>query len=89
MESKVLEKIVLVDGENVCMCDTQFYKTCVARIAGNLSCSEAVVRITPIVRDTGLSEDGSFTVAKTLDKELSNIKNALSQTLSHIEKMRR
>lgn len=90
MKSKVLEKVVLVTEDNeICFCDSEFRKTCIARIANNLPCLEMLVRLTPIERGVSTDcDDGQLPMAGSVDPELKHATSEFAKTLNHFKKMR-
>lgn len=86
MKSKVLEKVVYIDEDGeICLCDADFRKTCVARIANDLPCHESIVRVTPVDRSV---DDDSDISLNCVDPELKKITSEFSKTLRHFDKMR-
>ena len=86
MKSKVLNKIVFVTDENeICMCDTEFRKTCVVRIANNYPCCETMVRLTPVERVTP-SETCDGVLGE--ESEISKAVSEFEKTLRHFDRMR-
>jgi hypothetical protein len=50
LENKVLSKVVHFDVEdNICMCDKEFFKTCLVRERNDLICRECIVKISPLI----------------------------------------
>jgi hypothetical protein len=71
-----IKRTVLYDADSgsVCQCDGDFWKTCSLRVAGNLPCQEAIISITPIVREEA---DPASTGVKALDKSLADLTDGL------------
>ena len=72
-----IKRTVLYDADSgtLCHCDGDFWKTCSLRVAGNLPCGEAIVSITPIVRDEDSSPASSG--VRSLDQSLAKLTDGL------------
>lgn len=76
-EEKLLRLTVYVDetsGE-FCHCAGEFYKTCPLRAAHDLPCTDAFVRVTPIIRDEKSSE--ANVIIRSIDKELRKLNHSI------------
>jgi hypothetical protein len=61
LEVKTIIKVVhLGEEEHICMCDKEFFKTCVDRVKNDFVCKECVVRISPIAEREQHEEDVSI-----------------------------
>jgi hypothetical protein len=88
MHSVAIERVVLLtDNNDLCYCDTDFCKVCAVRIANGLPCKKSILRVTDISEEPSDVDDG-LDVVRSLDKRLSGITNALSETLRHANRMK-
>lgn len=71
-----IKRTVLYDADtgNICQCEGNFWKTCSLRVAGNLPCQEAIISITPILRE---ETDPAADSVKALDKSLADLTDGL------------
>ena len=78
-----IKRTVFYDGDtgHICQCSGNFWKTCALRVANELPCQEAIVSITPIVReDTDPADSG----VRALDKSLADLTDGLRRLESKI-----
>lgn len=87
-ESKVIRCVALMSESELCFCDEETFKVCSKRITENLDCSESIVRITKIERDTSSDEDEKFLqAAKKIDRKLKDEVFNFNSVLKHFNRM--
>jgi len=79
-----IKRTVLYDTDSgiLCQCDGDFWKTCSLRVAGNLPCQEAIISITPIVREEA---DPASNDVRALDRTLANLTDGLRELEKRIK----
>lgn len=66
--------LYVVDTGHICQCDGDFWKTCVLRVANELPCQEAIISITPIIREDA---DPAVDSVRALDSKLADLTDGL------------
>ncbi len=71
-----VKRTVLYDTAtgHICQCDGGFWKTCALRVANDLPCQEAIISITPIIRD---DTDLAAASVRALDDSLAGLTDGL------------
>jgi hypothetical protein len=71
-----LKRTVLYDENtgHICQCSGDFWKTCSLRVMHDLPCTEAILTITPIVRD---EVDPADNAVRSVDEKLSQLTDGL------------
>jgi len=55
-----------------CQCDCEFFKTCTLRIVHDLPCQEAILSITPVVRNSSTLADSAV---RSLGKAVESLQH--------------